>query len=150
MQNPYHNGMQMVIDRFDAVTKVAGGKCPTCHRPFRTQIKARSGDQPGLEKKAYKELKDASNNCKRVYDFLRWELHMALKRSHRSGYTLNDGWCSASDFRENLGEGDWQRRVRQLSEEFGVKIDRKMDYPNGGKRKVAFYRLGEEYNEQKS
>ena len=75
---------------------------------------------------------------------------MALTRSHRSGYTLNDGWCSASDFRENLGEGDWQRRVRQLSEEFGVKIDRKMDYPNGGKRKVAFYRLGEEYHEQKS
>jgi hypothetical protein len=43
-----------------------------------------------------------------------------------------------------LGEGDWQRRVRQLSEEFGVKIDRKMDYPNNGKRKVAFYRLGED------
>ena len=38
--------------------------------------------------------------------------------------------------RENL--------ATQLSEEFGVPIERKMDNPNGG-AKVAYYRLGEDY-----
>ena len=46
--------------------------------------------------------------------------------------------------RYTLGKGDWQRRIRQLSEEFGVPIQRKMDNPNGG-AKVAYYRLGEDY-----
>ncbi len=72
---------------------------------------------------------------------------MALTRSHRSGYTSNDGWVCAEDLREFLGKGDWQRRVRQLSEEYGVVIERKMDVPQGGQRKVAFYRLGEEQYE---
>jgi len=44
--------------------------------------------------------------------------------------------------RSMLGSGDWQRRVRQLSEEYGVPIERKMDNPNGG-RKVAYYRLAD-------
>ena len=117
--------------------------CPTCKRPFGTSPKARAGDNPGLELEAAKELKDASKNCKKVYDFLRWELHMALTRSHRAGYTSNDGWVCAEDLREFLGKGDWPRRVRQLSEEYGVAIKRKMDVPRGGQRKVAFYRLSE-------
>ena len=83
--------------------------CPMCKRPFGSSPKARAGDNPGLELEAAKELKDASKNCKKVYDFLRWELHMALTRSHRSGYTSNDGWCCAEDFREFLGKGDWLR-----------------------------------------
>tara|TARA_R100000781_G_scaffold105620_1_gene69448 strand:+ start:422 stop:781 length:360 start_codon:yes stop_codon:yes gene_type:complete len=108
---------------------------------------ARKGDNPGLEKEAAKELKDASKNCKRVLDFLRWEYHIATTRSHRDGYTHKhkDGWVCAEDLREHLGRGDWARRVRQLSEEFGVAIDRKMDVPQDGSRKVAFYRLGEDY-----
>lgn len=120
--------------------------CPTCRRPFR-QLKnterARSGHQEGLEHKAAKSLTNAGEKCKRVYDFLRWEKHVSLTRSHRVSYTDNDGWVCGEDLREWLGTGDWQRRVRQLSEEFGVPIERKMDNPNGG-RKIAYYKLGEE------
>ena len=144
----YLKGMKMAVDRLESVTRFQeySEGCPTCRRPFRTlesHERARSGNPGSLEHEAAKELKDASKNCKKVYDFLRWELHMAMTRSHRAGYTSNDGWCCAEDFREFLGKGDWPRRVRQLSEEYGVAVERKMDVPKGGQRKVAFYRLSE-------
>jgi len=120
--------------------------CPTCRRPYRQLLneeRARGGHHGGLEHVAAKSLKDAGAKCKQAYDFLRWEKHVSLTKSHRVGYTDNDGWVCGEDLRDWLGTGDWQRRVRQLSEEFGVPIERKMDSPNGG-RKVAYYKLGEE------
>ena len=143
--NAYLKGMKMAVDRLESVTRLQeySDGCPICHRPLGSKLKARSGNNPGLEVEAAKELKDASKNCKKVYDFLPCELHMAMTKSHRAGYTSNNGWCCAEDFREFLGKGDWPRRVRQLSEEFGIAIERKMDVPRGGQRKVAFYRLSE-------
>jgi hypothetical protein len=120
--------------------------CPMCKRPFGRNPKSRSGNNPGLEKQAEKELKDITKNCKKAYEMLEGELHLALTRSHRERYNEfhNDGWLCSEDMRSRLGPGDWPRRVRQLSEEYGVVIERKMAVPEGGKRKVAFYRLGDQ------
>ena len=75
----------------------------------------------------------------KAYEMLKGELHLALTRSHRERYNEyhNDGWLCSEDMRE-------PRRVRQLSEEYGVLIERKMAFPKGGSRKIAFYRLGDE------
>ena len=143
----YLRGMQIAVDRLESVTRFQeySEGCPTCRRPFRTlesHERARSGTPDSLEHEAAKELKDAGLRCKQVLDFLRWEKHNALTRSHRASYVGNDGFVSGEDMRSSLGSGDWQRRVRQLSEEYGVPIERKMDNPNGG-RKVAYYRLAD-------
>ena len=95
----------------------------------------------GLEHESAKSLKDAGKKCKQVYDFLLYIKKIADGRSHR---TEISSWVCGEEMRRNLGKGDWQRRVRQLSEEFGVPIERQMDNPNGG-AKVAYYRLGEDY-----
>ena len=118
--------------------------CPTCRRPFRQLLpaeRARAGHREGLEHESAKSLKDAGKKCKQAYDFLLYIKKIADGRSHR---TEISSWVCGEEMRRNLGEGDWQRRVRQLSEEFGVPIERKMDNPNGG-AKVAYYRLGEDY-----
>ena len=118
--------------------------CPTCRRPFRQLMgdeRARAGYREGLEHESAKSLKDAGKKCKQAYDFLLYIKKIADGRSHR---TEISSWVCGEEMRRNLGEGDWQRRVRQLSEEFGVPIERKMDNPNGG-AKVAYYRLGEDY-----
>lgn len=140
MSRPYLEGMRMAVERLDTLTRIqqyADG-CPTCHRPFN---KARH-DQPGLEQEAARELKDASKKCKRVLEYLAYQLHLSLTRSHRASYIGQHGWCSGEDLRAELGPGDWQRRVRELSERYQIPIERKMDNPNGG-RKVAYYRLAE-------
>ena len=119
--------------------------CPTCRRPFRQLMgdeRARAGYREGLEHESAKSLKDAGKKCKQAYDFLLYIKKIADGRSHR---TEISSWVCGEEMRRNLGEGDWQRRVRQLSEEFGVPIERKMDNPNGG-AKVAYYRLGEDYD----
>ena len=123
-------------------------KCPTCHRPFthlENEQRARKGHD-GLEHQAAKSLQDVKGNCMKAYEMLKGELHLALTRSHRERYNEyhNDGWLCSEDMRERLGPGDWPRRVRQLSEEYGVLIERKMAFPQGGSRKIAFYRLGDE------
>jgi|TARA_R100001463_G_scaffold2185_3_gene9281 hypothetical protein len=119
--------------------------CPTCRRPFRQLLKAeraRAGHREGLEHQSAKSLKDAGKKCKEVYDYLLYIKKIADGRSHRVSDT--NSWVCGEDLRYTLGKGDWQRRIRQLSEEFGVPIERKMDNLNGG-AKVAYYRLGEDY-----
>jgi len=118
--------------------------CPTCRRPFRQLLKAeraRAGYREGLEHESAKSLKDAGKKCKEAYDYLLYVKKIADGRSHRTDIS---SWVCGEEMRRTLGKGDWQRRVRQLSEEFGVPIERKMDNPNGG-AKVAYYRLGEDY-----
>jgi len=104
--------------------------------------RARAGYREGLEHESAKSLKDAGKKCKEVYDYLLYIKKIADGRSHRVSDT--NSWVCGEDLRYTLGKGDWQRRIRQLSEEFGVPIQRKMDNPNGG-AKVAYYRLGEDY-----
>ena len=119
--------------------------CPTCRRPFRQLLKAeraRAGHREGLEHQSAKSLKDAGKKCKEVYDYLLYIKKIADGRSHRVSDT--NSWVCGEDLRYTLGKGDWQRRIRQLSEEFGVPIERKMDNLNDG-AKVAYYRLGEDY-----
>jgi hypothetical protein len=75
--------------------------CPMCKRPFGRNPKSRSGNNPGLEKQAEKELKDITKNCKKAYEMLEGELHLALTRSHRERYNEfhNDGWLCSEDMR---------------------------------------------------
>jgi hypothetical protein len=139
--NAYLDGMKMAVKRLDTLTRIeeyAEG-CPTCHRPF---SRSRS-DHQGLEQEAARELKDASKKCKRVLEYLVYQRHLSLTRSHRESYVGQEGFCSGEQLREALGSGDWQRRVRELSERYQIPIERKMDYTPTGGRKVAYYRIAE-------
>ena len=114
--------------------------CPTCHRPFehlKNEQKARTG-QDGLEHEAAKSLEDVSGSCEKIYDLLAYHLHLYLTED------IGDGWVSGDQLRQALSGGDGPRRCRQLSEEYGVVIERKMDSKEGVRRQ-AYYRLGDDH-----
>ncbi len=103
--------------------------CPHCKRPYLetdNQERARSGDYPGLEKEAVKDIEDMNRTCVRVFEYLKT----------REPYD----WVSGDQLRDVLNGGDGPRRVRQLNEEFGIPIDRRMHKPEDGRRQ-AYYRI---------
>lgn len=107
--------------------------CPHCKRPYletSNEERTRSKDHRGLEKQALKDVEEMNRSCVRIFEFMK-------------SRTIYD-WVSGDDLRNVLNGGDGPRRVRQLNEEFGIPIDRRMHKPEHGRRQ-AYYRISPDW-----